>query len=104
MKKTMRAMAIPLNPKSNQRNVLYLTQGLAPTLQTAMGTGGGQVPLVLASQKSTSMPVKSITNTLTTIGVLALAVDNELDIYSLVGWLIITVQSVLVLIYVNNKK
>jgi len=41
---------------------------------------------------------------ITTIGVLALAVDNELDIYSLVGWLIITVQSVLVLIYVNNKK
>ena len=47
----MKAYPIKLNPKSSQRNVLYLTHGLAPTLQTAMGTGGGQVPLVLVLTK-----------------------------------------------------
>lgn len=36
-----------LNPKSNQRLIVYSKKHNAPTLQTAMGTGGGQVPLII---------------------------------------------------------
>ena len=56
-------LPIKLNPKSSQRNILYLNWGLAPTLQTAMGTGGGQVPLVLDIPKSTNMQLKSMKGT-----------------------------------------
>lgn len=36
-----------LDDNSNQRNVVYDTNKNAPTLQSAMGTGGGNVPLVI---------------------------------------------------------
>ena len=36
-----------LNPNSNQRLVVYDNKNSAPTLQTAMGTGGGQVPMII---------------------------------------------------------
>lgn len=39
-----------LNPKSNQRLAVYSIHDSSPTLQAAMGGGGGQVPLII--QKS----------------------------------------------------
>ncbi len=36
-----------LNPNSNQRLIVYSQLHNAPTLQCAMGTGGGQVPLII---------------------------------------------------------
>ena len=39
-----------LNPKSNQRLIVYDQNYLALTLQAAMGTGGGQVPLIVVAK------------------------------------------------------
>ena len=36
-----------LTEHSNQRNVVYDIKECSCTLQTAMGTGGGQVPLIV---------------------------------------------------------
>lgn len=36
-----------LNPKSNQRLIVYSVDDDSPTLQSAMGEGGGQVPLLV---------------------------------------------------------
>ena len=36
-----------LNPKSNQRLAVYNKEKSSPTLQGVMGTGGGQVPLII---------------------------------------------------------
>ena len=36
-----------MNPNSNQRLVIYSTLSLSPTLQSAMGTGGGQMPFII---------------------------------------------------------
>ena len=44
-----------LNPKSNQRLIVYSSQASCPTLQTAMGAGGGQVPLIILQTK----PIKN---------------------------------------------
>ena len=43
-----------LNPKSNQRLIVYDKKNNAPTLQCAMGTGGGQVPLIIIEVKDGS--------------------------------------------------
>lgn len=39
-----------LNPNSQQRLVVYDIRANAPTLQAAMGEGGGQIPLVIRRQ------------------------------------------------------
>ena len=41
-----------LNPKSNQRLIVYDKRNNAPTLQSAMGMGGGQVPLIIVEVKN----------------------------------------------------
>lgn len=41
-----------LNPNSNQRLIVYDKKNSnAPTLQSAMGTGGGQIPLIVVRVK-----------------------------------------------------
>lgn len=40
-----------MNPNSNQRLVIYSTLSLSPTLQSAMGTGGGQMPFIIVINK-----------------------------------------------------
>jgi hypothetical protein len=35
-----------LNPNSNQRCVVFSILDVSPTLQAAMGTGGGQMPYI----------------------------------------------------------
>lgn len=40
-------MVIAKLSKSNQRNVIYDSNDISPTLQAAMGTGGGNVPMIL---------------------------------------------------------
>lgn len=40
-----------MNPNSNQRLVIYSTLSLSPTLQSAMGTGGGQMPFIIVISK-----------------------------------------------------
>lgn len=42
-----------LNPNSQQRLVVYDTRANAPTLQAAMGEGGGQVPLIMVKKYET---------------------------------------------------
>lgn len=42
-----------LNPNSQQRLVVYDIQANAPTLQAAMGEGGGQVPLIMVKKYET---------------------------------------------------
>ena len=41
-----------LNPHSQQRLIVYDTRANAPTLQAAMGEGGGQVPLIIKRRKN----------------------------------------------------
>lgn len=36
-----------LNESSNQRLIIYSTESCSPTLQSAMGTGGVNVPLII---------------------------------------------------------
>lgn len=36
-----------LNPKSNQRCVVYDIYDTSPTIQAAAGTGGGQMPYIM---------------------------------------------------------
>lgn len=36
-----------IDNNSNQRNVIYSSKGICPTLQNAMGTGGGNIPLII---------------------------------------------------------
>lgn len=36
-----------MNPNSSQRRIVYDSDGICPTLQAAMGEGGGQVPMIL---------------------------------------------------------
>lgn len=43
-----------LNPNSNQRNIVYDKESVCPTLQAAMGTGGGQMPYVTEKIEFTS--------------------------------------------------
>lgn len=40
-----------LNPNSKQRLIVYDKKNNAPTLQAAMGEGGGQVPLIIVEVK-----------------------------------------------------
>ena len=42
-----------LDDNSNQRNVVYDTNKNAPTLQSAMGTGGGNTPLIIQEDINT---------------------------------------------------
>lgn len=35
------------NPNSNQRRIIYDKDYICPTLQAAMGNGGGNVPMVI---------------------------------------------------------
>ena len=36
-----------MNPNSSQRRIIYDKNFLSPTLQAAMGEGGGQVPMII---------------------------------------------------------
>lgn len=36
-----------MNENSNQRRIIYDSEYLSPTLQAAMGNGGGNTPLVI---------------------------------------------------------
>lgn len=36
-----------MNPRSNQRYIVYDKDYLSPTIQAAAGTGGGQVPFII---------------------------------------------------------
>lgn len=38
-----------MNPNSSQRRIVYDKEYLCPTLQAAMGEGGGQVPMILVN-------------------------------------------------------
>lgn len=42
-----------LTEHSNQRNVVYDHRECCCTLQSAMGTGGGQVPLIIVKRDKT---------------------------------------------------
>lgn len=39
-----------MNPNSSQRRIVYNKEYLCPTLQAAMGEGGGQVPMILVNK------------------------------------------------------
>lgn len=41
-----------LNPNSSQRRIIYDKNYICPTLQAAMGNGGGNVPMVLDGNKN----------------------------------------------------
>jgi len=49
-----------LNPKSSQSLVVYSVLGKSPTLQAAMGEGGGQVPLIVERKKTMNEVVRAI--------------------------------------------
>lgn len=39
-----------MNPNSSQRRIIYDKNFLSPTLQAAMGEGGGQVPMIIVTE------------------------------------------------------
>ena len=39
-----------MNPNSSQRRIIYDKNFLSPTLQAAMGEGGGQVPMIIVAE------------------------------------------------------
>ena len=44
-----------LNPNSNQRLIVYDSNDISPTLQAAMGEGGGQIPMIVEDFFSCAM-------------------------------------------------
>lgn len=49
-----------MNENSNQRRIIYDSEYLSPTLQAAMGNGGGNTPLVIEDDEKDNGNITNI--------------------------------------------